>query len=96
MSIKIYLYAMIRRRDDCSMFLTAVPRSRGRGSVKIVFFLFKDDHFPKREKTPIITAEKNECFSWKRRKNIWLFPYKVLLISLCLLSLNISLCFLIN
>ena len=40
MSIKIYLYSLIRIRDHCSMILTAVPHSRGRGSVKIVFVLF--------------------------------------------------------
>ena len=61
MSIKIYLYPLIRKRDLSPMILTSVPRSRGRGNVKIVFVLLKDHHFPKREKTPITLAENNDC-----------------------------------
>ena len=42
---------MIRISDRCAMFLTPVPRSRVRRSVKIVFVLLEDHHFPIRENT---------------------------------------------
>ena len=46
--------------DPYSRTLFNVPDScatTGRGSVKIVFVLLKDHHFPKREKIPNISAE---------------------------------------
>jgi len=49
---------MLRIRDDCPMFLTAVPPPTDRGSVKIVFVLLKDHNFKKKgENTSYISRE---------------------------------------
>ena len=38
---------MIRTRDDCPLFRTAVPRPRSKSSVKMVFALLKDQNLQK-------------------------------------------------
>ena len=49
---------MLRIRDHCPMFLTAVLLSRDRGGVKIVFVLLKDHNLKKKgENTSYISRE---------------------------------------
>lgn len=66
---------MLRIRDDCPMFLTAVPPPTDRGSVKIVFVLLKDHNFKKKEKIPVTSAENYECCDLFRGGLAKIFDY---------------------